>query len=532
MSVTTDRILAAALKHAGGEFARDAELGRLLWSVESGRRCHIREEDGMVLTLSGGGLPQMVHEVVRVRRSAPEPGDPVRHSYRPRGSAAEIFRREDDELLLSGPAGTGKSRSTLERVLLLALMHPEMRALIVRKTMVSLGSTGLVTWRQHVATEAIKTGDVEWYGGSQQEAAAYRFSNGSAVVVGGMDKPQKIMSSDYDIVFVQEAIELNVEDWEAITTRLRNGKLPFQQLLADCNPSAPAHWLNQRSERGDTVMLFSRHEDNPVLFDDDGQVTPFGADYIGKLDRLTGVRKLRLRYGVWAAAEGLIYEDFDPAVHLVDRFNIPDSWVRWWSIDFGYTNPFVLQCWAEDPDGRLFLYREIYYTKRLVEDHARTILRLVRACEECCDSEADEHDCHTCKDCKLVWTEPRPRGVICDHDAEDRATLERHLGMSTKAAKKSKSDGIQAVQARYRLAGDGRPRLYILRDSLVERDPELDDARKPCSTPEEITGYVWDSTPGKPPKETPVDKDNHGQDAKRYMVAEKDLKRRQNIRRL
>ena len=31
-----------------------------------------------------------------------------------------------------------------------------------------------------------------------------------------------------------------------------------------------------------------------------------------------------------------------------------------WSVDFGFTNPIVIQWWAEDPDGRLYLYRELY----------------------------------------------------------------------------------------------------------------------------------------------------------------------------
>ncbi|MFI6388618.1 hypothetical protein [Nonomuraea sp. NPDC050540] len=69
-----------------------------------------------------------------------------------------------------------------------------------------------------------------------------------------------------------------------------------------------------------------------------------GADYIAKLEKLTGVRYHRLRHGRWVATEGLIYEDFDPAVHVVDRFDIPPEWTRWWTVDFGFTNPFVLQC--------------------------------------------------------------------------------------------------------------------------------------------------------------------------------------------
>ncbi|NED79967.1 terminase, partial [Streptomyces sp. SID11233] len=116
------------------------------------------------------------------------------------------------------------------------------------------------------------------------------------------------------------------------------------------------------------------------------------------------------------------------------------------------------------------MYREIYRTQRLVEDHARDILRLVRACAQCCGSKREAHDCQACKACRLEWTEPRPQAVICDHDAEDRATLERHLGLATTPAKKGKSTGIQAAQGRLKVAGDGRPRLMLMRSALVERD--------------------------------------------------------------
>jgi phage terminase large subunit len=430
--------------------------------------------------------------------------------YEPRGAASRLFDCRDAEVALSGPAGTGKSMACLMRLHLVAMANPGARCLVVRKTAVSLGSTTLVTFKERVAKEAIAAGVVAWYGGSPQEAAAYRYSNGSVIVVGGMDKPEKVLSSEYDLVFADEATELTITDWETLGTRLRNGRLAWQQQMAACNPGAPTHWIKQRSNDGPLRMLESRHEDNPWIFNDDGSLTEAGRDYIGRLDNLTGVRKLRLRHGQWAAAEGTIYDEWDDAVHLVNRFDIPKDWTRWWAVDFGFTNPFVLQCWAEDHDGRLFKYREIYRTRRLVEDHARDILSIVAPAGE--------------------WIEPRPRAVICDHDAEDRATLERHLGMSTTAAKKTVSDGIQAVQSRLRPAGDGKPRLFILRDSLVERDPDLDDARKPCSTVEEIPGYVWDQRDGKPPKETPVKENDHGMDAMRYMAAERDLGGRPRMR--
>src|SRR5207248_11088987 len=114
-------------------------------------------------------------------------------TYTPRGSAKTLLECRDPEVLLSGPAGTGKSRACIQKIHLMCLLNPGMRALMVRKTAVSMTSTGLVTYREHVAKEAIAAGHVRWYGGSAQEAACYRYADGSTIVVGGMDRGKEIM---------------------------------------------------------------------------------------------------------------------------------------------------------------------------------------------------------------------------------------------------------------------------------------------------------------------------------------------------
>lgn len=410
-----------------------------------------------------------------------------------------------DEILLSGPAGTGKSRACLEKLHVMALKYPGMRGLIVRKTLASLGSTALVTWREKVAAVALDTGVLSFYGGSPQEAAQYRYDNGSTITIGGMDKATKIMSSEYDVVYVQEATELTLSDWDHITTRLRNGVVPYQQVIADCNPDRPTHWLNERCNSGRTLKLESRHEDNPTLVNDDGTYTLSGLSYLAKLDALTGVRRQRLRFGLWVAAEGIVYEDYDPAIHLIDQRPIPDDWARYWVIDFGYTNPFVLQWWAEDHDGRLYLYREIYMTGKLTEDHAKTALAQV----------TDRYG---------NWTEPKPVAVICDHDAEDRATFTKHTQLPTTAAKKGKTKGIQITQARFKVQKDGKPRIYFMRDTVVKRDTSLSDVGKPTSTVEELTGYVWPENKTGDKAEEPVKEDDHGMDDMRYMCSHRDTR--------
>lgn len=430
---------------------------------------------------------------------------PEMRPYRPRGAAESLLYCRDHEVLLSGPAGTGKSRGELEKLHLCAQKYAGMRGLIVRKTRASLTQSALVTFERWVLPEGALGRSVIFHHEDQE----YRYPNGSVIVIGGLDKASKIMSTEFDLIYVQEAIELTVGDWEALTTRLRNGVMPYQQLMADTNPDQPRHWLLQRVRAGATTMLESRHEDNPTLFDvESGEPTARGVAYMAVLDRLTGVRKSRLRYGLWVQAEGQVYDGWDRSVHLVDSFPIPRSWLRFWAVDFGYTNPFVWQAWAEDPDGRLYMYREIYMTGRLVQDHAEQVLDI---CGWTLNGgrltpTRDDHD-------------PLPSAIICDHDAEDRATFERATGLRTSPAYKAVSPGIQAVAQRLKPGGDGKQRLMLFRDALVEPDSTLVDGAKPYATEHEIDGYVWDTSSKRRTGEQPVKRDDHGADTLRYAVA-------------
>jgi phage terminase large subunit len=423
----------------------------------------------------------------------------IQEVYRARGAAVRLFKLAGvaTEIVLSGPAGTGKSRACLEYLNYLAMEYPGCRLLMLRKTRRSLTESGMTTFRSKVVHDAL---GVEWNTTTQQ----YRYPNGSILAVAGMDKPGKIMSSEWDIIYVQEATELAEPEWEACTTRLRNGVVPWQQLIADCNPDAPTHWLKRRAESGKVAMLESRHEDNPSVT----------AEYLQKLDELTGVRLLRLRYGMWAAAEGMVYDMWDRQLHVRPRFprtpdNVrgdpPREWPRYLSVDFGFSHPFVCLWWAQDPDGRLWCYREIYKTGKLVEDLAAEIKRLSRWDQKGGD--------------------PMPRLVICDHDAEGRAVLERHLGLMTLAANKKVREGIQAVASRLRKQEDGLPRLMFLQDTVEPHDIDLSlrDRKHPTCTIEEFESYVWARSSDGSYKEEPEKEYDHGMDSLRYFVADRDL---------
>ena len=421
--------------------------------------------------------------------------------YRPFGGALKFWLSKNHEVILAGPAETGKTRAVLEKIDALAWKYPNLRVAIVRKTYQSAVTSVIQTYQNKVlgAWDAREQHfdpnltPVAIYGGSKPEW--YDYPNGSRIVIGGMDKPGKFLSSEYDMIFVNQAEEIELAHWETLMTRAtgRAGNMPYAQMVGDANPGAPTHWILGRRDESHLQFIESRHEDNPVLFDPDtGQLTDQGQRSMAALDKLTGVRKLRLRDGKWAQAEGVVYEEYNRSVHLIPRFEIPADWARFRVVDFGYTNPFVCQWWALDHDDRMYRYREIYMTGRTVKVHSGKIKELSDG----------EHIAAT----------------ICDHDAEDMATL-RENGIPTTPARKAVSVGIQKVQERLKPAGDGKPRIFFLEDSLVEIDHSLKEQHKPICTEQEFESYLWSN---RARKDEPVKENDHGMDCTRYGVMHRD----------
>lgn len=433
----------------------------------------------------------------------------LRPEYRPftyTPSARAFFRSRTPETILTGPAGTGKSRTILEWFHFLAQHYPGCRLLIIRKTRASITESAQVTFEQKV----VPPGHPILLGATRAWRHSYVYPNGSEIVLGGMDRPDKVLSTEWDAIYFQEAIEATEGEWEQLGARLRNHRIPYQRLVGDTNPGPPKHWIRERWKRGVLELVATLHKDNPYLWDGNDW-TPEGRDYMARLDTLSGLRRKRFLLGEWALAEGAIYDNWNPEIHMIPSFVPPAEWTRYWSLDFGHTDPFVWLDAATDHDGRIYLLREVYQTKRIVEDHARVIMSSCRKPSAAVVRSGRKPD--PAVEADWDWTVPRPRSVFADHNADGRATFERHTGITTKPAAKSITEGIDEVYSRLVVQGDGRPRLFICRDARIEReDPLLRDVGKPTCTADEVEGYVR-----KPGEEEPVDKDNHGMDALRYL---------------
>lgn len=273
--------------------------------------------------------------------------------FKLRGGCDEAYYAREPEILVEGPAGTGKTRTILELLNNLAHSFPGLRACIVRKHQVTLTTTCLVTFNDKVLTP---NDGVVFFGGSKAEPAAYRYPNGSTITVGGMDNPDKVLSSEYDIVYVNEATELTLEDWETLTTRVRPpGALKYQRIIGDCNPSHDKHWLLKRCMEGTTRRIRTFLQDNPAYFDDDGTATPEGERYLSTLQSLTGTRRQRLLDGEWVGMEDAIYESLEREKHLVA---CPEG-MTWGSsaigIDYGTVHISAVVAVSKDTSGRIWV---------------------------------------------------------------------------------------------------------------------------------------------------------------------------------
>lgn len=388
-------------------------------------------------------------------------------------------------LLLTGSAGGGKSRVAAEKINAYCWRYPESTWLMARKAR-EWNSHSIVPfmWKTVMGEDPRIRLNIS--------DGTFFYPNGSVIYTAGMydDKQRQAARSiggdgGLDGAWLEEANAFSRDDFQEIIGRVRHTAASWQQIILTTNPDSPYHWIYQDLILGKgAAVYYSGARDN----------SNNAPSYIANLERLTGVMRDRLVLGKWVQAEGAIYDEFDPVVHIISAKKMPKLARRFRVVDFGYSNPFVCQWWGLDADNNLYRYRELYQTKKLVEELTPQIVKLT----------GKEH---------IEYT-------VADHDAEDRATMNKH-GVSTVAAKKDVGLGIQAVKMRLKIdPKKKKPRLFFVQDALVSADPLLLAAKLPTCTEQEMPGYVWQKyADGKPNKEQPIKVNDHGCDATRYMVA-------------
>ena len=331
----------------------------------------------------------------------------------------------------------------------------------------------------------------------------WQYYNGSKITLRGMDEHTRTqaLGGQFGIIAVSQSEQLSQASWETLTGRAtgRGMKATHAQIIGDANPSGPRHWILGRDKRqgGPLAHFVALHVDNPMMYDEQGRETAEGTKRLTPLRNMTGVTRARYLDGLWVGEEGMIYTDFEERIHVVDKPPYAIGPERWIAIDWGFTNPAVVQWWGIDGDARLVCVREWYKTGCTADDIANVLLA------------------HTLPNEIIV-------SIICDHDGANNAVIERELQTLTTPADKrpgTVAGGIGMLKSRLRVAEDGLPRIFFLKDALIEADEKLANSDRPYSTVTEFPSYVWAPNPEGLPQDKPKKRDDHGMDAMRYQVA-------------
>ncbi len=160
------------------------------------------------------------------------------------------------------------------------------------------------------------------------------------------------------------------------TTGRRDQKPIIPRRVCTTNPGGAGHdWVKKRwgvgenphgmkpikeeikLEDGRTVtktriFIPSRLRDNYYLYST-GQ---YEAELRSKPEN---VRKMLLD-GRWDVVEGAFFTEWDPNVHVIRPFNPPADWHRVMGADWGTRSPYAFLWGAFNPNGELFIYRELY----------------------------------------------------------------------------------------------------------------------------------------------------------------------------
>jgi PBSX family phage terminase large subunit len=283
------------------------------------------------------------------------------------------------QLVLSGAAGTGKTFGILRILHMLAADYPDLRILFCRQTRVSLTESVLVTFEQEILPSD-GMGHLT-HRVSRRNRASYEYPSGSAIVLGGLDRPDKILSTAWDIVYLNEATEAEDSAWDTLYSRLRRPGRPsrFGYLIGDTNPGDPNHWIKKRADDGELALWDTSHRANPRLYD--GRTwTEEGVAYIeGTLGRLKGTRRKRLLDGLWVAGEGAWFETFDPSTHVRDTAEFDPRFNVHLSVDTGvHTGAVLWQVKGSGDETTLTVFADYYSERMPAYENAQAILKLLK----------------------------------------------------------------------------------------------------------------------------------------------------------
>jgi len=244
----------------------------------------------------------------------------------------------------------------------------------------------------------------------------------------------------------------------------------------NCNPAGPYHWfkLNWIDKRAENNLLYLH-----FIMDDNLSLSEKIKERYRT--RYTGVFYKRYILGLWAMAEGIIYDMFSEESHVKSVLDFCRKLIdggRYVSIDYGTQNATVFLLWNKGTDGIWYCIREYYYSGR--------------------DTGEQKTDANYADDLKTWLDGTKIRALIVDPSAASFIAELQGRGYTIMSANNDVEDGIRRVGTLLNLG------KILFSSSCV-------------NTIMEFASYVWDNKAADRGEDKPIKQHDHAMDAVRYF---------------
>ena len=299
-------------------------------------------------------------------------------NYQPTEKQKIFHASTANEILFGGAAGGGKTKALVMDAFLRCLKHPGTTAAVFRRSYQELEDTDIKE------AQASYPEELATYNAGRHE---FKLKNGSKILFRHCENEAdrfKYSGIEIQFLYFDELTSFEQVIYDFVKTRLRAkkslGVVPIVRSAS--NPGNIGHgWVKKMFVDAGPYMSIQEQEiysetlhkskiirtqyipslamENPFITD----------DYIFELEQKPEALRRALLNGDWDSFEGQVFKEIviDPKhfgdrrwTHVIEPFDIPRDWPRYFSFDWGFSDPFSCQWWAMDYSGRAYLYREWY----------------------------------------------------------------------------------------------------------------------------------------------------------------------------
>jgi phage terminase large subunit len=177
----------------------------------------------------------------------------------------EYFSSEDRYCILYGGAGSGKSHAVAQKHVKRCTNENEKhKILVIRKFKTTIEGSVFT-----LIKSVISDFNIGRHVSVNNTKMQFTFSNGNEIITSGLDDPEKLKSiHGITDIWIEEATELEEEDFQQLTLRLRGLTDSYKQITLTFNPVTKDHWIYTKffeNNHPNTYICWTNYKHNLFL---------------------------------------------------------------------------------------------------------------------------------------------------------------------------------------------------------------------------------------------------------------------------